>query len=77
MHPQLTEVFVFKTNLVSDEHIRKISFLLNNHPSIQKWNVDREDIDRVLRIVPKAPIEPGEIIQAVQKAGFSCEELTD
>jgi hypothetical protein len=75
MNQSLTEILVFKTNLITDEHISSISSMLNSHPAIRKWNVDEQDIDHVLRIVPDEVIDPTHIIQMVQEAGFYCEEL--
>ena len=75
MNQSLTEILVFKTNLITNEHISSISSMLNNHPSIRKWNVDDQDIDHVLRIVPDELIDPTHIIRIVQDAGFYCEEL--
>jgi hypothetical protein len=76
MNQSLTEILVFKTNLVTNEQISRISPLLNSHPRIKKWNVDDQDIDHVLRIVPDRNIDPTHIMQIVQEAGFYCEELT-
>jgi len=72
-----TEVLVFKTNLLTEEHIDSISPLLNNHPFISKWNVDGHDIDHVLRIVPSHNIESSQIVNMIRQAGFYCEELID
>lgn len=70
------EVLVFKTNISYDDDLELISPLLNEHPMVLQWNVDREDIDKVLRIEAKE-ICPDEMINVINKAGYFCEELPD
>jgi hypothetical protein len=70
------QVLVFKTNLRSGKAIRHLEPLLNNHPGIMCWNVDRDDIDNVLRI-ETMHLQAWEIISLVTNAGYFCEELPD
>ena len=53
-----------------------IATVLNDERRIRKWNVDRSDVDRVLRVQGEH-ITPEEIAARVRKAGFRCEELPD
>lgn len=69
-------ILVFKTNLRFKKDIRNIELVLNHYPGIMCWNVDRYDIDNVLRI-ETMHIQPKEIICLVTKAGYFCEELPD
>jgi hypothetical protein len=69
-------VFVFKTNICSRKDIQAIKPYLNGCPSVIKWNVDREDIDKILR-VESLSNNVHEIINIIQAAQFSCEELDD
>jgi hypothetical protein len=69
-------VFVFKTNISYKKDIRAIAYYLNSYPSIIKWNIDREDIDKILR-VESLSNNAGEIINTIQLAGYCCEELSD
>jgi hypothetical protein len=50
--------------------------LLDGRDSISRWNIDLEDIDKVLRIESN-DIELTEIVQLIHNAGFQCEELAD
>ena len=68
------EILVFKTNLASSRHIKKISPSLNKHPHINEWNVDLHDCDKVLRVVAES-IAPAEVERIVFNAGYFCEEL--
>lgn len=70
------EILVFKTDLESEERLEIIKPLLDKHPGILKWNVDKHDIDKVLRIESEN-ISPDVVIGLVKQAGFLCEELPD
>lgn len=70
------EVLVFKTNIATSEEAKKIGSLLSALKEVKTWNVDREDIDNVLRIESEN-LSPATIIRLVNEAGFECEELPD
>ncbi len=70
------EVMIFKTNIETDQDLNEIAIILNKEDSILKWNVDREDIDRILRI-ESIKRDTAMIRQKVAYAGFFCEELAD
>ena len=69
-------IFVYKTDIHSDYDLEAIDELLSNHGSILRWNVDREDIDKVLRIESTAD-NCEELMLTVTAAGYLCEELPD
>jgi hypothetical protein len=71
-----TAVMVFKTNIETEQDLNKIARILKSERNILRWNVDREDIDRVLRIESEN-MNRTEIQQKVEHAGFICEELAD
>lgn len=68
------EILVFKTNLESNRHIKKIGPSLNLHPHIREWNVDLHDCDKILRVVTEK-IHPAEVEKIIFNAGYFCEEL--
>ena len=68
------QILIFKTNLINSNHIDAIGSHLNIHPSILKWNVDREDCDNILRIVGNN-IAGKEVETMLVSAGYYCEEL--
>jgi len=70
-----SEVLVFKTNIRKDSEVTLVGKLLADE-NIPKWNIDREDIDNVLRIECDH-INPFVVIQRLRAAGFECEELPD
>lgn len=71
-----SDVLVFKTNIFMARDIERVSDIMMGDPRIIRWNIDREDVDNVLRIEADhiAPIEIKIIINA---AGYYCEELPD
>jgi hypothetical protein len=72
----LSEVLVFKTNLHQKTDIERAAISLNAHPEIVRWNVDCDDVDRVLRI-EATNISACDIVALMSEAGYMCEELPD
>jgi hypothetical protein len=71
-----TSILVFRTNLFTEESILQAGQVLDFEPCIIQWNVDRHDVDRVLRVVMDPP-NPFRIIELMKTLGFACEELGD
>lgn len=71
-----TTVLVFRTNIRFKKDLRMIASVLDKQPGVQRWNVDREDTDKVLRIESRT-LQPLDIIRLVTRAGFDCEELPE
>jgi hypothetical protein len=70
------DILIFKTNLNHPEHIHRVQPVIQNMPGIQRWNVDMQDCDNVLRI--EAIELSARTVEAVlQNAGYYCEELQD
>jgi len=67
-------LLIFKTNIVNKKQAMKVAKLLNAENDILRWNIDRQDVDRVLR-VEAVNLGTREIISIIQKAGHFCEEL--
>lgn len=69
-------ILIFKTNIRHKKDLGIITPFLSAFDSIVKWNVDRDDADKVLRIVSTSNDSKG-IIRIINKAGYHCEELPD
>lgn len=69
-----THILIFKTNVRFKKDLEAIAPLLDEHPAVFNWNVDRTDIDNVLRI-ESASNNTTEIIYKIRQAGYHCEEL--
>lgn len=72
----MPHVLIFKTNVDSEEQLQQAGLLLNATESVLKWNIDREDIDKVLRVESTLP-HISDIMKIMVEAGFACEELVD
>jgi hypothetical protein len=68
------EVLVFKTNLTDNTRVKDIESYLDIHPNIQKWNVDLQDCDNILRIESNG-VAVNEVEKILFNAGYYCEEL--
>jgi tRNA G26 N,N-dimethylase Trm1 len=71
-----SEVLVFKTNVSSHDDVEKVGRVLASETNITRWNIDRDDIDKVLRIECEQ-LQPEAVIKLLRDAGFACEELPD
>lgn len=71
-----SEVLVFKTNISSDKEVEIVKQLFVSEKRITRWNVDRDDIDKVLRIECNN-LYPDVVINLLCKSGFECQELPD
>lgn len=71
------DIRVFRTNLEQEEQLRLVQPLLDAHPAVRQWNVDRQDVDHVLRVVVLPGTLSEDIIHLVTGAGCECEELPD
>ncbi len=69
-------ILIFKTNIETEDARKELGSLLNSHRSIIDWNIDKEDVDKVLRIESELN-NTREIMTTINKAGFICEELPD
>lgn len=72
----INEILVFKTSIKTEEDKLKVAMDLDSLLQITRWTVDCEDCDCVLRIEAEG-ISEKQIIEAVQRSGFECEELKD
>ena len=72
----ISEVLVFKTNVSSDDELAKVGDLLLTEKKITRWNIDRDDIDNVLRIECDQ-LQPWAVVKLLKDGGFECEELPD
>jgi hypothetical protein len=69
-------ILIFKTNIRLKKDVGIIRPLLSADESIVQWNVDRDDTDKILRVVSTSN-DPVEIIKTINEAGYHCEELPD
>ena len=75
-HETISEILVFKTDAWHPEDVDHVAKVLNDDARIKRWNIDRDDIDNVLR-VEADQISAFEIRLLLNAAGYFCEELPD
>lgn len=68
-----TQVFVFRTNVVSHRMLRNLEEVLSPVPETF-WTVDLEDADRILRVETSRLTAP-QIRALAHSAGVRCDEL--
>lgn len=69
-------ILVFKTSIRTIRDIKMVEETITHLDGLIRWNVDRDDIDNVLRIETTRP-DVNRIAGMVREAGFFCEELPD
>jgi len=69
-------ILIFKTNIRLKKDVGVVKSYLSADESIIQWNVDRDDTDKILRVVSTSN-DPIDIIKTINEAGYHCEELPD
>jgi len=69
-------ILVFKTDIDSDYDLEGVDELLSGYETVVQWNVDREDVDKVLRV--ESTVNNGSLLQQrMSEAGYLCVEMAD
>jgi tRNA(Ser,Leu) C12 N-acetylase TAN1 len=68
------DVLIFRTNINTLEKVKKTDQLLSKHKGIQRWNIDLEDCDKVLR-VETAMLQKESVIGILKSHEIFCEEM--
>lgn len=69
------EILIFRTDLRTKKQIKFVKPILNRHPAIHDWCIDKEDIDNVLRIETLGAVNTNDIIDLLKIYGVYCEDL--
>ena len=67
-------VLIFKTNINTLAQIKTVDTVLSGQSEIQKWNIDIDDCDKVLRI-ETSQLEVENVIGILKPHHIYCEEL--
>ncbi len=68
------EKLSFKTNINCNNCVAKVKPFLNQIENIENWQVDINNADKILSVSGEEELKAEEVIEAVQKAGFSIEK---
>lgn len=71
------ELFILKTEIKNRAGLKSISPILNQHPEVNRWTIDLEDIDKVLRIEASEEAKEIEILDLLNTSGIKCDTLPD
>ena len=74
MTGSLQHIIVLRTNIDNVSALSEVAGTLNAHPQIQRWTLDLDDEDNVLRI-ESTTLPTTEIINTLQQAGYEAEDL--
>ena len=72
----IKEILLLKTCLHNYNDIQRMSVVLSNNPRIASWNIDLDDIDKILRIKSKG-LKVGDIVDLLRETDIWSEELLD
>jgi hypothetical protein len=72
----ISNILIFRTDVREESDMTRLDFILSRDTRIQAWNVDREDVDHVLRIRSEE-LCADDVVKIICQAGFFCEELPD
>lgn len=70
----IDHILIFKTNIRHASDKRKLQPILDANKCIERWNVDLDDVDCVLRIV-SYKLKCHQIIELIMYHGYECCEL--
>ncbi len=76
METDFNNIFIFETNIKTEKDKQTISEVLNANNQIERWNIDLEDIDSVLRIESQT-LTAEQIIKIITVQDFKCAELSE
>lgn len=71
------EILVFRTDIKTRKRVDQFAWVFNQHPYIQDWNVDLQDVDKVLRVEVSQSMTESDVIDMITTFGINCEVLTD
>jgi hypothetical protein len=70
----IENIRIFVTNIHTVQEFERIKPVLDLHKEIEEWNIDMEDVDRVLRVTTTKMTDE-EIIGLLSQFGVICREL--
>ncbi|MEM6272413.1 MAG: hypothetical protein AAF998_23580 [Bacteroidota bacterium] len=70
-------IIVLKTDIPDQKSAQRLASVFGSQPSIIRWTVDTEDIDKVLRIEDDDTLSEQAVIRLVQRCGVAAAPLPD
>lgn len=69
------EKLLFKTNINCSNCVRAVTNFLNDVDGIQNWQVETDNPNKILTVNGDT-LNPNDIVEAVEEAGFDCQLIT-
>ena len=69
------KLLIYKTNIKTLRKLKSLRPIFDNHPIIQRWSVDLEDVDRVLKLSIPKEVKERDMLQWLRQKGVHCEAL--
>jgi hypothetical protein len=67
-------IYVFKTSVMTEKAVKKLTAKFNTFIPNSKWNFDLEDCDKILRVESRE-VTAKQIIDFLNQYKFECLEL--
>ena len=68
------ETLKFKTNINCDACVAKVTPVLNENTSVEKWAVDTHSPNKILTVEGQN-INQQELVQSLEKIGYKAEQI--
>jgi cell fate (sporulation/competence/biofilm development) regulator YmcA (YheA/YmcA/DUF963 family) len=72
----ISNILVFQTKVANSTEFNRLAEILDTSPEVQKWTLDQQDVDKVLRVISEE-LQPQDIVYLLNKNGLYCQELPD
>ena len=72
----ISNILVFQTKVASATEFKRLAEILDSSPAVQKWTLDQQDVDKVLRVISEE-LQPQDIVHLLTRHGLYCQELPD
>jgi cell fate (sporulation/competence/biofilm development) regulator YmcA (YheA/YmcA/DUF963 family) len=72
----ISNILVFQTKVANSTEFSRLAEILDTSPEVQKWTLDQQDVDKVLRVISEE-LQPQDIVYLLNKNGLYCQELPD
>ena len=69
------KLLILRTDIKTKKKVKKMKPIFNNLSIINKWSIDTEDIDNVLRIEAEDSLQEADVYKLIAENGFYCEDL--
>lgn len=71
------QLVILKTDIKTPQGVKNVQHLFDGNHHIKDWNIDRQDVDNVLRMEVSEKMDEQQVIALLTAHGYHCEELPD